>query len=243
MNLKAAVKYQLWESKNSLIIFYGIISAIYALALTSIALSSNTSIRISGFELSSMIFIFVFGLNLFTDTFMMFLQNGISRGTLYKSLLATIVPVAAFMAAIDSINSNLANLVADYQSMFSQLYHLRYSQGGGWQFLEGLLWYLTAYAMVGMIGLFITTLYYRMGKKLKLLVSIGVPVLLVIVLPAVDTNFTNGAIFGAIAKFFAFAWGYQNGFNPYYSMVTCTVIAALFAGLTWLLVRKATIKD
>jgi len=244
MKFSAAVKYQMWDSRHPLMIFYGIIYAIYALTIV-LATSSSVDVRMSGIELSSMIFIFVFGLNFFKESFQMFLQNGVSRSTVFKAMAVAIIPVAAFMAIIDTVNNALANLAANYEGMYLQLYHLRYSGafGGGVQYIEGLLWYLTAYAMMGMLGLFITTLYYRMSKKLKLLVSIGVPVTLFVVLPVVERSFTNGAIFRGIGNFFAFAWGYENGYNPYFSMVTCTLFAALFAGLSWLLIRRAVVKE
>jgi len=248
MSILTAVKYQIGDSKRSLLIYYGIIYAIYTITIIATRVTndmSSGSFTISGIELSSMIFIFVLGLNYFSESFGMFLQNGISRKTLFKSLAISIVPIAAFMAIVDSINTVLANLLINYEGMYTQFYHPRYTEaaGSGLQFFEGLLWYLTAYAMVAMIGFFITTLYYRMDRLQKLLISIGVPVTLVVILPIVDSIFTKGAILRGIGGFFNFAWGYQAGFNPYYSMVTCTLFFALFAGLTYLLIRRAVVKN
>lgn len=245
MNIQTAVKYRIWDSKRPLMIYYGIIYAILALVVITTITVSNASISIGGIEFSSMIFIFIFGLNSFKETFRMFLQNGLSRMTLFKSFALGIIPIVALMAAVDSINSLWVSLAINYDSMFSQFYSPRYAgaAGNAVQYIEGFLWYLFAYAMVAMLGLFITTLYYRMDKIQKLVVSIGTPVLFIFVLPMVDANFTNGAIYKGIAEFFAFAWGYTNGFNPYYSMITCAVFFALFGGFAYLLMRKAVVHN
>lgn len=244
MNLKTGVKYQLWEGKRSLIIFYGIIYAIYTLAIVATKTFSPETLGISGIELSSMIFLFILGLNLFSESFRMFLQNGLSRKTLFFSLVLSILPIAAFMAIVDSINGVVASLLVDYEGMYLQIYGLRYGTGiGVLQTIEGLFWYITAYAMVAMLGLLITMIYYRLNKMGKLLISIGFPVTFVVILPFIDSTFTNGAIFKGIYNFFAFAWGFQNGLNPYYSMITCTLFFALFGGLAYLLMRKAVVRQ
>lgn len=246
MSMKTAIRYQIWEAKKSLLIYYGVIYAIFVVSIIAItSLGPEMGGTIGGFETASMIFLFIAGLNSFKETFRLFLQNGLSRKTLFISFIFSIIPIAVFMSAIDSINAVLAKLFYSYESAYIQFYAQRYGDwaNGFVKFFEGLLWNFFAYAMFGMIGFFITTLYYRMNKGLKLLVSIGTPVFFFVILPLIDSNFTNGVIFKGILDFFAFAWGYKNGFNPYYSMVTCTSIFAVFGGLSYLLIRKAVVKE
>lgn len=244
MNLKTGVKYQLWEAKRSLIIFYGIIYVIYIFSITAARAFSSVTVTFGGIELSSIIFLFVLGLNLFSESFRMFLQNGLSRRTLFFSLVLSILPISAFMATVDSINGLVANLLVNYDGIYLQMYGLRYGTGIGLQqTIEGLFWYTTAYAMVAMLGLLITTLYYRLNKMGKLLISIGLPVTFVVILPLIDRTFTRGAIFKGIFNFLTFAWGFQNGFNPYYSMITSTLFFALFGCLTYLLMRRAVVRQ
>jgi hypothetical protein len=241
MNLKSSIKYQLMDAKKSLIIYYSIV---YIILIAFIFLSPLSNSSLGGVETASMIFLFIAGLNSFRETFQMFLQNSLSRRTLFKSYVLSIVPITILMAFIDSINGIIASSLARYESAYVQSYGQRYLGNSTdiQLIIEGFLWYIFAYAFIAMLGYFITILYYRMNKALKLLVSIGVPALFVIVLPIIDTNFTGGAISRAIGKFFMFAWGYSNGFNPYFSMVTCTIFFILFGGLSYLLMKKAIIK-
>ncbi|PKM86992.1 MAG: hypothetical protein CVU87_10530 [Firmicutes bacterium HGW-Firmicutes-12] len=245
MYMKTAIKYKIWENKRPLMIYYGIIYTILVASALAITSADNGSISVSGIEFASMIFIFISGLNYFGETFRMFLQNGLSRKTLFISFVFSIIPITAFMAILDSINSLIMGYITNYKSLYLQFYHPRYveSSGTGLQFFEGILWSLFAYAMLAMLGVFITTLYYRMDKKQKLVVSIGFPLLLFVVLPMLDNSFTNGAIFRGIGDSFAFAWGYQHGFNPYYSMLTCTLFFIFFGGLAYLLIRKAVVQE
>lgn len=247
MNIKTAVKYQIHGFKKPLLIYYFIIYVVFILAAVS-ANSANRRgafVSLGGIEVSSMIFIFISGLNSFRETFKMFLQNGLSRKTLFISFAYSIISISAIMAFIDSINGVLARIFSIYQSAFIQFYWMRYSESSNrvLKFIEGFLWYIFTYAMLAMIGYFITVLYYRMNKALKLLVSIGVPFLFLIIIPMIDSNVTGGVISKGITNFFSFAWGYKNGFNPYFSMVTCTIIFALFGGLSYLLIRKAVVKE
>lgn len=247
MSVRSAVKYQIDESKKPLVIFYSIIYAIMIISILSInTLSGNEAqVRIGGLEAASMIFIFIAGLNSFKETFRMFLQNSLSRKTLFISFVLSIISVSAFMALIDSINAIIAGSITRYQSAFMQLYGQRYTGNSSniQMIIEGFLWYTFAYLFLAMLGYFITILYYRMNSVMKLVVSIGVPSLFIIILPYIDGTFAGGAIFNAIGSFFKTAWGYRNGFNPYYSIVTCTLLSAVFAGFSYLLIRRATIKD
>lgn len=110
-------------------------------------------------------------------------------------------------------------------------------------FFEKLLFTICLYAAVSMIGYFITALYYRMGKGAKIAVSVGVPAGLLIMLPIVDASLFHGKIGRTIGRLTSFAFGYSNKANPYYGMVTLLLIFAVFSALSWLLVRKAVIKD
>lgn len=244
MKLKPAVKYQIYQFKRPLIIYYLIIYVVFIFFIieNSSLTKQGVDARLGGIESASMIFIFIAGLNSFKETFKMFLQNGLSRKTLFISFVYTILPISAAMALIDSINGVIASLVIKYDPAYMQFYGNRYigSVSGILKYAEGFLWYFFAYAMLAMTGYFITVLYYRMNKGLKLLVSIGFPAFFFIILPMVDMD---GKIYKGIGNFFSFAWGYKNGYNPYFSMVTCTLIFALFGGLSYLLIEKAAAKE
>jgi hypothetical protein len=82
-----------------------------------------------------------------------------------------------------------------------------------------------------------------MGKGAKIAVSVGVPVGLFIGLPVVDGIVSQGAIGRGFGRFIIYAFGFSNGANSYYGTITLILICAIFSGLSWLLVRRAVMKD
>ncbi len=250
MKFKAAWKYQLSEMKRPVIIFYLIIYCIYIFMIVQWLTMKGEYGKwsSSGMEAATLIFLFVIGLNSFKSTFHLFLANGVSRRTMFESYIAALLPLAAGMAVIDSLNGLLLSLLGNYNSMFENMYFFHYGDliwpgRTASIFFDGLVWMFFFYAFVAMAGFFITTLYYRMNKPVKLLVSIGVPVFIFMILPYVDTFIFRGEIFEAIGHIFAKAGGFLDGFNPYIAVLSCFISFAVFAGLSFLAMRKATVKQ
>ncbi len=250
MKLKAAFKYQLSGMKRPVIIYYLVIYCIFILMIVQQASMRGESFKISssGMETATLIFLFITGLNSFKGTFQLFLANGISRKTMFKSYVTSLLPLAAGMAAIDSLNGFLMSLFGNYRPLFYTMYQTHYGTAS-WNgmtagmYLDGFIWLFFFYALVAMAGFFITTLYYRMNKPLKLIVSIGVPVFFFIILPYVDAYIFRGQIYDAIGYIFAKAGGFLDGFNPYIAVPSCAVSFAVFGALSFLTMRKATVKQ
>jgi hypothetical protein len=197
-----------------------------------------------GLETASMVFIFVVGLNSFKSPFRMLIQSGLSRKTYFISAVSGIFILALAMSAIDSVNALAGEKLWVYQSTYFQFYGQRYLRWGTFiQYLDGFFWSVSAYSWIAMTGLLITAMYYRMDKTLKLLVSVGVPVLVFIVLPIVEATFTHGLISRSVSRFFSYAFGFANGTNPYYSVVSCLIFSAVTGWLTYLLIRRAPVKE
>jgi len=238
--IKKAIEYQVLEIKKAIMIYYGIMIAIYVVLLS---VTSNQG-GVSGTEVSTSIFIFVVGLNSFTNSFKMFLQNGLSRRTLFYSYTTTMVIISVFMAFITSIVNIIMNSFLSYELLYFQIYSRRYigASSGVVKFVDGFLWTAFLYMILGMLGYFITILYYRMNTKLKVLVSVGVPVFLMVGMPYIEFNWTNGRISKTIFDFIAYTSGYTNGYNPYYFMVTSLVVLIILGSLSYSLIRKAVVK-
>jgi len=233
MKFKPALKYYITELIKPLVIFYLIIFAIFCFLTVSI---SSENVTFGGLEGASMIFLLVNGLDSFKTPFRLYLQNGVSRKTLMQSFLVGMAAVAAFMAAVDVFIALAAKNILPYRSGFDQLY----GQGAGaYGAFPRLIWYFTAYIFISLLGFFITTLYYRMNKWQKITLSIGAPVTLIVIIPILDALYAGGAIYRGVRTFFAFAWGYSSGYNPYYSVVTCILFSLLLAALSYLLIRRA----
>lgn len=244
MSIKSAVKYQFIEMKKAVMVYYAVIYAIYILLIVSLGLYVSGEVdgnSIGGMEFSTVIFIFILGLNSFKESFRMFLQNGLSRKTLFKSFILSATFVSIFMAFVDIVNGIVVNIISNYKSMYLQVYGGRYSETTSLAtiYLEGFFWSVFLYIAFAMLGYFITILYYRMNKQLQIIVSIGVPVFWIILFPLIDYNLAKGALSLGIKNFIIFTTGFKNGINPYY-FITSSIIGTIILGiLSYILMQKA----
>ena len=263
MNGKSSIKYQLNEMKRPVITFYFVMLCILIFGFTvsgakfvitsssgGVASTTTTGSGFSGLELATIIFLFVCGLNSFKEFFRMFIQNGISRKTMFVTRIITIITLCTGMAVIDKIILLIGKFVASrsgrisFTGLFEYIYGARTAHISSAQMhAESFLFNLCLYLAVITIGYFITIGFYRMNKIAKISVAIGVPMVLLNGLPLVDAVLLKGVIGRTFINTFLFAFGFKNGANPYYGMVSCLVIFALFAGLSWLIMRKAVVKD
>lgn len=246
MKIKSAYKYQINELSKPIIIYYTVIIALFILTwiLDSIW---NTNSMIIGFDAATAIFLFVCGLNAFKQPFHMMMANGISRRTLWISTIAAFCTASAGMALIDNLVGWGMSSILPYNPVFAGQYSVWYGLLEGFSTTplmaaNGFVWSTFCNLSAAMVGLLITTAYYRMNKPLKLIVSIGVPVLLLIVMPIIDSSLFHGVIYSSIFSFFGWVTSLLGKGNPY-SIVLSNVFSIMISGaLTWLLIRRAIIK-
>jgi hypothetical protein len=267
MKLKAAVRYYLNDFKKPVVIFYGILMVLFLLQLIIAALVHEDPGSYSGMEFATTIFLLVAGLNAFKAQFRLFLQNGLSRKTLFTGFVAGILILAASMTLIDLAFGWFRGLFAPYQTIYLDRFGSLYADKNSLAALaDGLLWSFLAYVTAGMTGFMISSLYYRMSKAWKLIVSIGVPMLVFVGIPLIDGLYTNGAITAFLINVLAFAFGFgvtidlskgfagllatffrqlEDGIPLYpYRAILFSVLCTAFTGtLSFLLIRRATIKE
>ena len=254
MNIKPVLRYQL---RNYFEIFAKIYGVVYVLLIITIFLryTYNSSGTASCTELTTMAGIFLVGLVLFKSPFRFFSSYGVSRKRLFCGLTATLGVTAAATAALDMINAAVFSRLLPYRTIYTAFFQNGPETGSGdlllgrFQLpyhgiaapllLKNWLWCLLADFILGMLGLLIGVLYYRMGKTLKICVSVGVPAVIVALIQ-LDHNVAGGRIGTALTDF-STLW-VNWGINPGLDLVTRLVPIALLAGCIWLLLRKAEVK-
>lgn len=244
MRIKSTIKYNLDGMKLGLGIFYCIIAVLITLALVN-GLDRRSKVNfIGGMEAVTLIFLFVSGLNSFKSNFKFLSANGVSRKTQFKAFLISAFVISVFMAVIDTIWSNILPEFIAYRSMFAQAY-------SGWfpettkvvLYGANFTWLIAYYCFTFVLGYLITALYYRMPKLLKIVVSVGVPGLLFVALPIIDTAYSNGRISQFVSDFFEVTGGLRNGINPFIGVISLLSGTAIVAILSFLLVRKAAVRE
>ncbi len=249
MSLKAAYRYQLSEYKKSVMIYYLVVVLVILFFWGSVSFAEGSNIQSTGgIEMSTVIFLFVMGLNSFKETFLMLLQNGISRKTMFYGRLAAAGILCTGMMIIDRVLVTvIKGMIGENSSfritgLYEEFFYKRTQELGFLQeSLEGALFTLCFYIIAFSFGYFITTAYYRMNKTAKIAVSVGVPTGFFFVLPVVDSTIANGSI----SRFIGYMFGTVLGINkdhPYNFVISSLVGACIFLGLSWLLIRKAVDK-
>jgi hypothetical protein len=246
MRLKSIVKYYFSDIKNSVIIFYLIIAAIAMLIGCSVtfATESNVEGTIGGGEMATVIFVFIVGLNSFKQNFLFLSVNNIPRTRQFQGFVLSALAVSGIMAAVDTTYASILSEFVNYSSAFMQIYGDWITQTSKpFVIATSFIWSTVLYMAAITGGYLITSLYYRMIKLLKIIVSIGVPVMLSIVLPAVDATLAGGRIGKWLQEVLLVVGGLGNGINPYIAVLSLVVGTAVVAVLSFLLVRKAVVKE
>ena len=236
MKVKELFKWQMITATKSLCIYYGIIYVIYLLAWIMFATTKSTGV--SGMDASSKLYCALFGLGIFIDTFKIALGNGVSRKTMLVTQLIMCSSISVFMTIMDLGNRFLYALISN-DTQFTMIGSM-YPEAS---LISTILYTVSTYFMLGMIGYFIASLNNRLNKTGKFVVYISIGAVLIILIPLFASylyetgpqwwlNFMNFAsqVIQIILK------------SPYYAVgiaLTFSAIAYLFSVL---LVRRADLR-
>lgn len=248
MNIKALIKYELYEIRKSLVIYYGIIIGLLILITISFRMNwnGNGNVNASGIEAASIIFIFIMGLNSFKKYFEFFQANGISRRAQHLGFIINVWIVASFMALIDNINALIFSQYIPYQSLYYEGYGAKvYTVAKVLNvsyYLGSFLWAIFVYAMAFTIGYSITLLYYRMNRNWKIIVSIGVPALFYGV-PIIDSLINKSKISNWVAVIVEKALGVaNNGHNSYMAVLSTGLVTVILTLVNHAMIRRTVLK-
>ncbi len=232
-NILNISRYVLTDHRKALIIFYSIYISIAVFSSTMIFIIGDRSLNSWGLGISSAIFLFIAALNSFGENYAFMQSFNISRRTFYVSIVIGLIGLALIMSIINVVFTNTFKLIESYQGLFEQIYTKTF-------FIDDFFWIFSLLICVSSLGFFITLLYYRCNKVMKFVISI-VPVLVGMFISIID-NITNVAIWNNIWDFIIRIFGFTNGSNPYTAVITFIICSAICFGLSFLLIRRATIK-
>lgn len=247
MTIKSIIKYNISSLKNSIAIYYTIFITV---CLASVFLSRNGNISSSGIEISSGIFLFVAGLNLFKENFYFMKSNNVSRKDFLYGTAVSMIPVVLLMSIIDIIINRIYNIFMKCPT----IYDMGYANIGSDEWHNTINWvqsnsigtlfnsfiFQASLSLAAIsLGFLINIIYYKCNKFMKVVVSI-IPVGLSILISMIGTAYPN--IINNINKFIATIFGINNR-NVYVAALTLIVSFIIFIAISRLLTRKAIIKQ
>ena len=240
-------KYNIKVSLKSIIIYY----LIFTGAITGIEMLNKLSVvkgHTSGVEFSTVIFLFVMGLNSFKEDFYFAQANNISRVDYFKANVIAILPIGLAMSILDVIINRVYNLFVASPTLYDMSYNNFtganlimevWVQSNSIVTLFGTVTFLFAFYIASFaIGLLITIIYYKCNKIMKILVSLS-PIAFMTILGSVATKYPE---FGDKLEIFIETILGLNTKNAYMAVMTfiCLFIIAMF--FVYLLIRKVVVK-
>ena len=242
MKTKQALKYQLYLTMKSLAIFF----LFYTLAMAAVVIlvtifggeGAEQEQIISSGDGAAVIFMLVMGIVAYRETLRFMVQHGISRK---ETMLASVVNGAICAATISIVNVLLNMLFSAIQGdmifrNFSELVYAYSAEVITLQIVYSVLLTFLAGMMFYFIGVFITLGYYRLGRRGKYIVSIGMPMIVIVLLPALNRFVLNGAIADAFIK-----WAHWVVLTPMNLAITYIVIAAAALVFAVMLNRRVNV--
>ena len=233
---------------KSAIIYYCIFIFII---ITMTVINTVGNATMSGIEISTIIFLFVCGLNSFKSNFYFAKVNGISRKTFIKGLLISSIPIALVMSIIDIIINRINNIFIKNPTLYDVSYgNLLGDVGrvyeGSWvqsnslaTIFNTILFQFSLCLLAYVVGIVINMIYYRSNKYVKVLVSV-IPVAFIMF----SGNFSirNSGLTIRVKEFFDYIFGF-NPVNVFACVSTFLVLTVVLWGIAFLLIRKAVIKE
>lgn len=247
MNILSAYKFQIKSWLKGIFIFFSIITAIYLVGLMGNIIADGSSV-VSGQDAALVIFAFIAGIATFSEFFHMLTQNGISRKTISLSKPLVALTASAILTSVNLLLMQIFTLVPVGNKSINtiylteMLYHQYFGNVGSVAgIFTNLLWTFAFCAASITGGGLIAALMYRLPKYGKFLFWGGLWALFVIVLPIIEWFYSDGAIWNVLFDFVLFVTGAGSG-NPFAMVITCSVIFAVTSALTWLLMRRMSVK-
>ncbi len=236
MNRIAKVfRYMVHETTRPVIIFYIVMALVNALGITMNLIMPDWNFEFNGLRLSTTIFLFVMGLNSFKSSYLYLQANGVTRRQFYLSGLMAVTATAVALTVIDAAFYGLLQLFTNPEQAVAFLLYPNTGYAGM------TLWTLALNLLAALFGWFLTMLYYRIGKGLKIAISLT-PAVFIVGLPIVN-NATGGKLMASLTNAFMAAMGLGSKPNLWLGMLTMLLAAAVCAALSFLLVRRAQIKE
>ncbi len=132
---------------------------------------------VHGWDMITMVFVFVTCLNAFKEQFLLFNQNGIGRNSQYLAFAVSLIAFSVIIAAIDILLQAGLRSISPYTSVFEQIFKAGLSgtaDSGISLMLTQFLWEFSIFFMVGAIGYTLTSFMYRLNKWGKIAFWLGV---------------------------------------------------------------------
>jgi len=245
---KPVLEYYLRGALKAMGWFLLVWTGIFVLTTTGVGIINiGGNANFNGAEFAFLIFFFIAGMSDFTADLHFTLQHGVSRRSAFVSFIAYMLIAGAVWTMVLYLTTFVFGAIGSMMGSVrvENSFPLLYS---GWLETTGtisggvvlFLLYWAALLMVGALGYFIACLFYRistLGKTIFWAALIGSGV----VLPLLN-NLTGGLVWQAAQWLGQTFIGRGAVPNPWNGIGVFLVFAAIWLVISWLLIRRCTLK-
>lgn len=249
MKLKHSVQFYMQEIAFSCGIYYGVNMLVFLVGgVITIGYSGEADVNVNtSTDIGTPILVFVWGLLLCGSYIKFFLQNGVSRKTMFTGAACSIGLLSAAVALIDTLVRLLLQWIGNTQmSLYAALYRNGEMFGGDSfstlpEVLTLWLWTTFLYLFVGFLGMLVGLAFYRLSKIGKIILGVGLGGSVMILLPLLEAAVTHGAIVRWFGRTLQFLFGISNPLspNPYIWVASAVCLSAVLLLFCFLLFRRA----
>lgn len=244
MNLRPILHYRGKDAAISLAWYYGILLVLsvglyflFRYLITRYG-TGVVQVSITGMAGITAVFLFIVGLNSYKTELLFGLQNGISRRTLFVSVLLVGLALGLFTGVLDLLQDRLARGLFGSLGIAITGIEDHLMPASPFPILSQYLGIVALNTSAFFLGVLISSLFYRLNTLGKVLVPIGAVLLsMLLSLTNVSTESSPGFLPELSNRIEAFA---QSGIFPFL-LVHVAWMALLFL-LIWLLQRRAQVK-
>ena len=229
MKTLKSYQYQLQDSWLPITIFYAALLFVVGLLAFSLKYTNGNG-SATGLEFASAIFIFISGLNCFKANFLFMQLFNVTRRSFYVATLSSLATIAAVMTIIDAFLKNIYLVFIPYR--YQSLYSIAFGQD---RLVPSLVWEFAMLLMFASLGWFITMLFYRSSKPLKIAIALS-PVYLSLL-----SNFIPTSVVIRLGSMFQYLIGPGSG-TPWINSAGMTLATIIILGLNFLLLRRAPVR-
>ncbi len=244
--MKKVIKFQLIDIFKVLLIYYLIMIVILAISNMQLSMTINgKSIMNNGTGLSAGILCFVAGLCIFKEQLCFFIQNGVPRKTFFKGTLMTIAIVCAVIAIIETIISVIFTFIIPHKQNYKFTSLIDFAYPGYFRetqimpmILVSVLFTTLLAILLFITGYLIAAIFYRSGKFMKVAIAVGLPVIILFVLPISGLYFPN--VWKKIYYLLEIISGVRDK-NPLIAVFTFCISIAIISFASYKVVKKAEV--
>ena len=249
MRLKSIIKYNINNVKSAILIYYSIFITI-GLALILLAKNSDGSITSSGVEMTSVIFIFITGLNFFKENFYFMKSSNVTRKEFLYGTAISMIPIVLIMSIIDIIINRIYNIFVvsptNYDMIYTSLRSENWFSNNNWvqsnsieTLFNTFIFQAAVYLAFFSLGFLVTIIYYKCNKLMKVVVSI-LPIALIMILNIIGEAYPS--LINKANNIITTILGWDSQ-NSYMAVLTFSLVYIILIIISRLLTKKAIIKQ